>query len=334
MAGGVVLLAIFVWHEGRTPAPMMPLGLFRSATFSGVNALTLLLYGALGGAMFLLPFALISVHGYSATMAGAVFLPFTAIMAVLSRWSGGLLDRFGARLPLVAGPAVVAAGFVLFALAGPDTSYALAFLLPVSVVGLGMAVTVAPLTTTVIAAVPGHQTGVASGINNAVSSVASLFAIAAFGALALHGSLAEGIRLAMLVAAGLAAAGCRLRGGDYSWPGSWAVRRQAPHQIDEAQRRGRALVGAAGEVERHLERRPALERAVGHAFQRQAAQGGGHDGDAEPGRHQVEGRDDARRLLADMRAETRRRAGRDDDVVEAAPVGPAVEDEGLGREVL
>ena len=154
-------------------------------------------------------------------MAGAVFLPFTAIMAVLSRWSGGLLDRFGARLPLVAGPAVVAAGFVLFALAGPDTSYVLAFLLPVSVVGLGMAVTVAPLTTTVIAAVPGHQTGVASGINNAVSSVASLFAIAAFGALALHGSLAEGIRLAMLVAAGLAAAAAVCALADHSWPGSW-----------------------------------------------------------------------------------------------------------------
>jgi EmrB/QacA subfamily drug resistance transporter len=206
LMGGVVLLAIFVWHEGRAPAPMMPLGLFRSATFSGVNALTLLLYGALGGALFLLPFALISVHGYSATMAGAVFLPFTAIMAVLSRWSGGLLDRFGARLPLVIGPAVVAVGFVLLALAGPDTSYVLAFLLPVSIVGLGMAVTVAPLTTTVIAAVPGHQTGVASGINNAVSSVASLFAIAVFGALALHGALAEGIRLAMLLAAGLALA--------------------------------------------------------------------------------------------------------------------------------
>ena len=207
LAGGAVLLAIFVWHEGRSPAPMMPLGLFRSATFSGVNALTLLLYGALGGAFFLLPFALISVHGYSATMAGAVFLPFTAIMAVLSRWSGGLLDRVGARLPLVAGPVLVAVGFVLFALAEPETSFAMAFLLPVSVVGLGMAVTVAPLTATVIAAVPGHQTGVASGINNALSSVASLFAIAAFGALALHGSLAEGIRLAMLVAAGLALAG-------------------------------------------------------------------------------------------------------------------------------
>jgi EmrB/QacA subfamily drug resistance transporter len=207
LTGGIVLLAIFVWHEARTPAPMMPLGLFRSATFSGVNALTLLLYGALGGAFFLLPFALISVHGYSATMAGAVFLPFTAIMAGLSRWSGGLLDRVGARLPLVAGPVLVAGGFGLFAVAGPQASYAMAFLLPVSIVGFGMAVTVAPLTTTVIAAVPGHQTGVASGINNAVSSVASLLAIAGFGALALHGSLAEGIRLAMLVAAGLGLAG-------------------------------------------------------------------------------------------------------------------------------
>ena len=142
------------------------------------------------------------MHGYSATEAGAVFLPFTAIMAVLSRWSGGLLDRFGARLPLIVGPAIVAVGFALFALAGPQTSYVLAFLLPVSVVGLGMAITVAPLTTTVIAAVPGHQTGVASGINNAVSSVASLFAIAVFGALALHGALAEGIRIAMWLAAG------------------------------------------------------------------------------------------------------------------------------------
>jgi MFS family permease len=185
---------------------MMPLGLFRSATFSGINALTLLLYGALGGAFFLLPFDLISVHHTSATMAGAVFVPFTVIMAALSRWSGGLLDRFGARLPLVVGPSIVAAGFGLFALAGPATGYALAFLLPVSVVGLGMAVTVAPLTTAVIAAVPGHQTGVASGINNAVSSVASLFAIAIFGALALHGALADGIRVAMWIAAALSLA--------------------------------------------------------------------------------------------------------------------------------
>jgi predicted MFS family arabinose efflux permease len=206
LAGGVALLVLFVRHEARTSAPMMPTGLFRSRTFSGVNVLTLLLYGALGGAFFLLPFDLIAVHGYSATQAGAVFLPFTAIMAVLSRWSGGLIDRFGARLPLIVGPAIVAVGFALFALAGPATSFALAFLLPVSVAGLGMAVTVAPLTTTVIAAVPGDQTGVASGINNAVSSVASLFAVAVFGALALRGALAEGIRLSLWLSAGLALA--------------------------------------------------------------------------------------------------------------------------------
>ena len=166
---------------------MMPLGLFRSRTFTGVNVLTLLLYGALGGVFFLLPFDLIQVHGYSATLAGTVFLPFTIIMGVLSRWSGGLLDRAGARLPLIIGPAIAAVGFAFFAVSGPMTSYWIAFLLPIAVVGLGMAVTVAPLTTAVINAVPQHQTGVASGINNAVASVASLLAIAVFGAIALSG---------------------------------------------------------------------------------------------------------------------------------------------------
>ena len=102
---GMFLLVAFVWQEGRSRAPMMPLALFRSRTFSGVNLLTLLLYGALGGALFFLPFDLIQVHGYSATLAGAVFLPFTIIMGALSRWSGGLLDRLGARLPLIIGPA-------------------------------------------------------------------------------------------------------------------------------------------------------------------------------------------------------------------------------------
>ena len=166
---------------------MMPLGLFRSRTFSGINVLTLLLYSALGGAFFLLPFDLIQVHGYSATLAGAVFLPFTIIMGVLSRWSGGLLDRVGARVPLIAGPTIAAVGFALFALSGPSTSYWSGFLAPIAIIGLGMAVTVAPLTTTVINAVPGHQTGVASGINNAVASVATLLAIAIFGAVTLNG---------------------------------------------------------------------------------------------------------------------------------------------------
>jgi MFS family permease len=174
-------------HLARTPspAPLIPLDLFRSRTFSGINALTLLLYAALGGAFFLLPFDLIQVHGYSATLAGTVFLPFTIIMGVLSRWSGGLLDRVGARLPLILGPTIVAAGFALFAASGVTSSYWVAFLLPIVVVGFGMAITVAPLTTTVINAVPRNQAGVASGINNAIASVASLLAIAIFGAVTL-----------------------------------------------------------------------------------------------------------------------------------------------------
>jgi MFS family permease len=152
--------------------------------FSGVNALTLLLYAALGGAFFLLPFLLIQVHGFSATLAGAAFLPFTFIVAVMSRWSGGLIDRFGARLPLVIGPAISAAAFAMLAATDTTTS-TIVLLAPMLVLGLGMAITVAPLTTTVINAVPENQAGVASGINNAVASLASLLAVAILGAVAL-----------------------------------------------------------------------------------------------------------------------------------------------------
>jgi EmrB/QacA subfamily drug resistance transporter len=184
LAGGVLLLAAFLWTERRSLAPMLPLELFRSRTFSAVNLLTLLLYAALAGAFFFLPFALIQVHRYSAALAGATFLPFTIIMALLSRWSGGLLDRFGARLPLVLGPCIVALGFGLLALAVGGEAY-WSFLVALAVLGLGMAISVAPLTTTVINAVPPQQIGVASGINNAVASLASLLAVATFGAVAL-----------------------------------------------------------------------------------------------------------------------------------------------------
>lgn len=181
---GLLLLAVFLWEEARNPAPMLPLVLFRSRTFSAVNLLTLLLYAALGGAFFFLPFALIQVGGFSAVLAGAAFLPFTLIMATLSRWAGGLLDRFGAKGPLIIGPAIAALGLALLALPVGGRSY-WAYLAPIAILGFGMVVAVAPLTATVISAVPNHETGVAAGINNAVASVANLLAVAVLGAFAL-----------------------------------------------------------------------------------------------------------------------------------------------------
>jgi EmrB/QacA subfamily drug resistance transporter len=184
LTGGLVSLIGFVCVEHWSRTPMLPLTLFRSRTFSAVNLLTLLLYAALGGVLFFLPFALIQVHGYPATLAGTAFLPFTIIMAALSRCAGGLLDRFGARLPLVVGPAIAALGIGLMALTVPNGSY-WQFLVSIVILGFGMVVSVAPLTTTVINAVPAHQVGVASGINNAVSSVANLLAVAILGGVAL-----------------------------------------------------------------------------------------------------------------------------------------------------
>ncbi|HZO21537.1 MAG TPA: MFS transporter [Steroidobacteraceae bacterium] len=181
VGAGVLLLLGFIAFERRSRAPMMPLELFRSRGFSGVNLLTFLLYGALGGVMFFLPFLLIQVHGYSATAAGAAFLPFTVVLGLLSKWGGGLVDRIGPRWPLIVGPLVVSAGFWLLSVPGPDGLYRSTFLLPMVVLGLGMAITVAPLTTTVLDAVPQHQSGTASGINNAVASVASLLLIALLG---------------------------------------------------------------------------------------------------------------------------------------------------------
>src|SRR5262249_46324961 len=118
IVSGALLLIAFPFVERASRAPMMPLDLFRSPAFSGVNVLTVLLYGALGGPMFFLPFLLIQVHGYSAAQAGAVFLPFTLLVALLSRWGGGLVDRFGARWPLIIGPAIVAVGFFLLSIPG------------------------------------------------------------------------------------------------------------------------------------------------------------------------------------------------------------------------
>lgn len=183
LIAGVLLLALFVRQERRSKAPMMPPDLFRSTTFTGVNLLTLLLYGALAGALFFIPFLVTSAYGMSATAAGALFLPFTLVLGVLSRWSGQLIDRFGARWPLIIGPVIAAGSLALFAFVISRGHYWELFA-PMIVLGLGMAITVAPLTTAVINAVPAQKTGIASGINNAVASVANLLAIAVLGTLA------------------------------------------------------------------------------------------------------------------------------------------------------
>jgi MFS family permease len=184
LATGALLLILFALQERRSPAPMVPLELFRSRNFAGINVLTLLLYGALDGALFFLPFLLIQAHGYSATAAGAVYLPFTLILALLSRWSGGLADRFGTRAPLVVGPVIAGAGFALLGGIAGTADYWI-FLIPMIVLGLGFAITVAPLTTAVMNGVPERQIGIASGINNAVASIASLLFVAVLGTIAL-----------------------------------------------------------------------------------------------------------------------------------------------------
>jgi EmrB/QacA subfamily drug resistance transporter len=181
LAGGVVCFVLFIRVEMKAPAPMVPLELFKSRSFLGANVLTLFLYAAIGVFFFLFPMNLIRVERYSTTAAGAAALPMILLMFLLSRWSGGLINRYGGRIPLIVGPLVVAAGFVMFAATPAGNSYWKTFFPAFLVLGFGMAVTVAPLTTVVMTSAGEEHFGAASGVNNALARVAGVLAIAVFG---------------------------------------------------------------------------------------------------------------------------------------------------------
>jgi EmrB/QacA subfamily drug resistance transporter len=232
LAIGIVALALFIEVERRSSHPMLPPGIFANKRFTGANLVTVVVYGALGTATFLLVVYLQTALGYSAIRAGAALLPMTLLMLALSGYAGSLSERIGARLPMTIGPFLMAAGFLLMLRIKPGAGYVSAVLPAVIVLGLGLVSTVAPLTATVLSSVEDHHAGIASGVNNAVARSAQLMAVAAIPlAAGITGdsyrdpvAFGNGFQIAMWISAVLCAAGAVL-----AWI-TLAERQPAPKQ--------------------------------------------------------------------------------------------------------
>lgn len=185
--GGIILLVVFLIIERKSKHPMMPLYLFSNPVFTGVNLLTFFLYAGLGAGMLFLSLNLVQAQGYSQLQSGLTFLPFTVLMITIARFAGALADKYGPRLLLIIGPATAGMGLLLLSFvkqtAGPS-EYWTSFFPGIIVFGLGMSLTVAPLTATVMTSVSNHLSGTASGVNNALTRISNVFANAIFGALA------------------------------------------------------------------------------------------------------------------------------------------------------
>ena len=186
IAIGILSLIAFVISQSRVPHPMMPLSLFRSSNFSGANLITLLLYGAFAVTLFFMPFNLIQIQGYTPLEAGASLFPISVILGIFSGWAGGLVSRYGAKLPLIVGPLIVAAAFLFIAQIGIGGSYWLTIFPAVVIMAIGLTIVFAPLSTTVMSSAPMRLSGTASGINNALISTANVLFVSLLGVVALQ----------------------------------------------------------------------------------------------------------------------------------------------------